>query len=239
MLSIIIPTYNEEKLLPMLLESIKAQDYRDYEVVVADANSTDKTREIAQRYGARVVGGGMPAAGRNRGAEAAKGKKFLFLDADVILPSRDFLGKTLFEFDSKALDIATCFLEPISDKKIDKIFHNVYNFYTKKLSIFSPHAPGFCIFVRRHVHEAINGFDEEVKLAEDHDYTRRATNPGQFGFIECCRLPVSVRRFDRDGRANVAAKYVLCELHMATRGSVKSDIFKYRFGHDNDDEKYA
>ena len=43
--SIIIPTYNEEEYLPILLDSIKEQDFSDYEVIVADANSTDKTRE--------------------------------------------------------------------------------------------------------------------------------------------------------------------------------------------------
>jgi glycosyltransferase involved in cell wall biosynthesis len=239
MLSVIIPTYNEEGLLPTLLQSIKMQDYKDYEVIVADANSTDKTCEIARQYGARVVPGGLPAFGRNRGAEAARGEKFLFLDADVYLPQPDFLTRTLFEFDAKALDIATCFLEPISNKKIDKLFHEVYNFYSKKLSFVTSHAPGFCIFVRRHIHEAINGFNENIKLAEDHDYSKRARRVGQFGFLECFRLPVSVRRFDRDGRANVAVKYVLCELHMFTRGEVKSDIFKYRFGYDSHKDNHV
>ena len=79
MLSIIIPTYNEEEVLPNLLRSIKEQDYKDYEVVVADAKSTDKTREIAQKFDCRVVDGGLPGEGRNHGAEAAKGDRFLFL----------------------------------------------------------------------------------------------------------------------------------------------------------------
>lgn len=44
-LSIIIPTYNEELYLPKLLKSIEDQDFHDYEVVVADANSQDDTRK--------------------------------------------------------------------------------------------------------------------------------------------------------------------------------------------------
>ena len=50
-ISIIIPTYNEEEYLPVLLDSIKKQSYTDYEIIVADANSTDRTREIAEEYG--------------------------------------------------------------------------------------------------------------------------------------------------------------------------------------------
>ena len=46
--SIIIPTYNEEEYLPVLLDSIKEQDFNDYEIIVADANSSDRTREIAE-----------------------------------------------------------------------------------------------------------------------------------------------------------------------------------------------
>ena len=70
-LSIVIPVKNEETDLPKLLASIKAQTFTDYEVIVADAHSTDKTVELAQAAGAIVVEGGMPGSGRNRGAEAA------------------------------------------------------------------------------------------------------------------------------------------------------------------------
>src|SRR5687767_6578001 len=103
MLSIIIPTYNEEEYLPFLLRSIQAQSYKDYEVIIADASSTDKTRAIAAEFGARVVQGGLPGAGRNRGAEAAKGENLLFLDADVILPDPWFLQMTVGEFEKRKL----------------------------------------------------------------------------------------------------------------------------------------
>jgi len=235
MLSIIIPTYNEEEVLPQLLRSIKEQDYEDYEVVVADANSTDKTRELAQKFGCRVVDGGSPGEGRNRGAEVAKGDKFLFLDADVLLSHPRYLSNTMREFDRKAFDIATCKIDPMSDRRADRLFHWVYNHYSTKISPIMPHAPGFCIFVRRHIHEKIKGFDEAIKLAEDHDYTQRAVKHGNFGFLTEL-VPVSVRRFDKDGRANIIVKYLFCEIYMFLFGSVKSDIFKYRFGYHKDED---
>lgn len=59
MISIIIPTWNEENYLPKLLECIKKQTYRDYEVIVADANSTDNTKAIAKKYDCKIVKGGL------------------------------------------------------------------------------------------------------------------------------------------------------------------------------------
>jgi hypothetical protein len=95
-----------------------------------------------------------------------------------------------------------------------------------------PHAHGFFIIVRKAVHEKIGGFDIRVQLAEDHDYAQRAVKVGAtFGVLMNEKLPVSTRRFLRDGHFRTAAKYVLCELHMVTLGSVKSDIFRYRFGY--------
>ena len=75
-LSIIIPTYNEEEYLHKLLDSIKSQSFSDYEIIVADANSKDNTREIAISYGCKVVNGGLPAIGRNNGAKVAEGRLF-------------------------------------------------------------------------------------------------------------------------------------------------------------------
>ena len=54
-ISIIIPAYNEEETLPSLLKSIKTQNFKDYEIIIADANSTDKTREdYLQKVGIMV-----------------------------------------------------------------------------------------------------------------------------------------------------------------------------------------
>lgn len=66
-ISVVVPALNEAAYLPNLLEALAAQTRPANEVIVADAGSTDGTPEIARRYGARVVKGGSPAAGRNAG----------------------------------------------------------------------------------------------------------------------------------------------------------------------------
>lgn len=236
-ISIVIPAYNEENFLPRLLRSIRRQTYRNKEVIVADANSADKTREIAESFGAKVVEGGPVAVGRNNGASKAKGDIILFLDADVVLPEPSFLSRIIAEFEKRKLDIATCLPYPLSDKKIDHAFHKIYNVYTKMLEALMPHTPGFCIMVRRHIHDKVGGFDEEVKLAEDHDYAQRAVKFGKFGLLRSSKIPVSIRRFERDGRVKVALKYFFCELHMLTMGSIKHDLFNYRFGYDKTEKK--
>ncbi|MEA3272161.1 MAG: glycosyltransferase [Patescibacteria group bacterium] len=231
MLSIIIPTYNEAQYLPRLLYSIKRQTFKNYEIIVADANSSDNTRAVAESVGCRVVSGGSPSEGRNYGAGVASGSIFLFLDADVVLASPYFLEKTIKEFERKKLGVATCRIKPLSDKKVDKFFHDFYNKYSRITRPVRAHAPGFCIFARKDVHQMIGGFDEGIKLAEDQDYVVRATKQGSFRILKSASLYVSVRRFNRDGRFNVAVKYLFCELYMLTGGRIRSDIFNYTFGH--------
>ena len=92
-ISIIIPTKNEEDFLPLLLKSIKKQTYSNYEIIVADAGSSDNTKEIAKKSGCKLVKGGYPDEGRNKGAEKASKKSniFIFMDSDIILPSKNFI----------------------------------------------------------------------------------------------------------------------------------------------------
>jgi glycosyltransferase involved in cell wall biosynthesis len=233
--SLIIPTKNEEKMLPKLLDTIKAQTFRDYEVIVADAHSTDDTAKIATSYGAKVVEGGMPGPGRNKGAVAASGEIIAFFDADVQLPSNRFLEDCINEMDKKGLDVATCKVRPISRKPIDRALHEVYNAYVVATEKVRPHAPGFCILVRRHAHQGIKGFDEQVVFAEDHDYVQRAKKHGHaFGILRSHPIAASVRRLEKDGRLSIALKYIFGELHMLTKGSIKEDIFEYKMGGDKE-----
>lgn len=240
MLSICIPCKNEGKNLPVMLRSIKEQTFTDFEVIVAvSPDTTDDTRKVAASFGARVVVGGMPGTGRNRAADVAKGDLLLFLDADGMLPDPWFLQMTVAEFQKRRLGVATCLLEPMSDKVADKIFYDLFNFFVLMTRDFAPQAPGACIYAQCSVHQAIQGFDEEIRLAEDSDYAFRAAKKFRFGVLRTSKIPVSVRRLDRDGRLNVYTKLIMVEIYKRTKGQIKTDIFNYRFDHWDEAHKTA
>lgn len=237
--SVVVPTLNEEKDLPHLLEALANQTFRDFEVIIADAGSSDSTRDIASAHGYRIVDGGLPGPGRNAGADAATGDYLLFLDADV-LPEPDFLQSMIAEATERNLAIATCPAEPATNHVADALILSSYNAYVLLTQSIWPHAPGFCILIKRDLHIAMDGFDETIHVAEDADYTKRAARRGQFGMIVTARIPVSTRRFQNDGRFLTSIKYVTWDLHRALFGEItrdKSDLFTYKFGHHNNNEE--
>ena len=230
MLSIIIPTLNEENYLPRLLNCIKKQNFKDYEIIVADANSKDKTRKVAKDFGCKIVKGGLPAKGRNEGAKIIKEDLILFLDGDALLPE-DFLEKTLKEFKQRNLDIASFILTPISKRKYPKILFNI--FYNYPLRFFEKkwaHAM-IAILVKNNLHESLKGFDEEIKIGEDHYYVQQGSKLGKFGVIKTTEIFTSLRRFRREGWIRVGLKYGLGEVYMKLFGPIKREIFKYEFNY--------
>ena len=236
MLSIIISTLNEENYLPLLLESIKKQNFDGYEIIVADAGSKDRTVEIAKDYGCKIVPGGLPAKGRNQGARFAQGDLLLFLDADVILPENS-LEKLLREFEDRNLKVAGSFLQSQSENKIVRFFyHFMYNWPILFLEQVLPHASGF-ILIKKDLHQKIRGFNEEMKLAEDHCYVREASKLGKFGILKSITTFVSPRRFEQDGWLKTSLKFLLCELYITFLGPVKTDIFIYHFDPYQEDER--
>lgn len=228
MLSIITPTLNEEDYLPLLLESIKKQNFTDCEIIIADGGSKDRTIEIAKNYGCKITLGGSPAKGRNEGAKIARGDLFLFVDADSTLPSH-FLSKLIKEFEKRKLDLASFPIYP-QGNIIDKICYGIYNYWSWISQKFLPHATQ-TVLVKREIHQKISGFDEEIKIGEDHAYARAGAKFGKFGFLSMPPLLTSARRFEREGRLKTYLTFLLAGFYMMIFGNVKSDIFKYRFPH--------
>lgn len=85
-ISVVIPTYNRGSFVEHAVDSVLAQTYKDYEIIVVDDGSTDDTREKIQSYGDRVrylyQENRGPSAARNRGIMSASGKYIAFCDSD-------------------------------------------------------------------------------------------------------------------------------------------------------------
>lgn len=86
MISCIVTTKNEEKVIGALLESVKGQSYKDTEIILVDNNSEDETKKIAEKFGAKVFNKGPErSVQRNFGVDKSRGKFVLILDADMVL----------------------------------------------------------------------------------------------------------------------------------------------------------
>lgn len=238
MLSIIIPTKNEEKYLPVLLASIKRQSFSDYEIIVADNESPDRTRAIAESFSCRVVLGGLPAAGRNHGAAVAKGDIILFLDADTELPDPDFLKDALGEFVERRLAMGV----PIAITEgnfLDRLFFRWWNYFVASSQLVKPLAGGWCIFVKRELHEKLGGFDEKLMLGEDSDYAQRGAKLGKFRFMLKAKIKVSSRRLKKEGYLKILYQDLGLGIYLLTHGKMdETNRFGYEFDiYDKQDKK--
>ena len=229
--SIIIPTYNEEEYLPVLLESIKEQDFDDYEVIVADANSTDRTREIAEEYGCIVVDGGLPGVGRNNGAKVAKGEYLLFLDSDLQL-TEDYLRDVLYEFQIENAGIAITQMKPLSNKVQDKIFHDFANYFMISVEKIKPHGAGcYGIIAKRELHEKCGGFDESLTFGEDTDYIERLAKEERFKVLRNAKIGVSTRRLEEEGITTLIQQYGKSTVNDFLGRRTEASDLNYNFSH--------
>lgn len=227
-LTVVVPTLNEAERLPVLLELLAGQTHPPDAIVVADAGSTDATREIASTAGAIVVQGGKPARGRNAGAAVAATDLLLFLDADDE-PQDDWIELALAEFDARKLAVAAGQVEPLERDAANILACEVVNLYLQLMQYIAPHAPGFCILIRRDLHEQIGGFDETVVLAEDHEYVQRAAGLGKFRVLRSAPMRTSMRRIEKEGLVTLAFKYLYSELYVVTGRPIREIPFEYEF----------
>ncbi|MBN1374325.1 glycosyltransferase [Candidatus Dojkabacteria bacterium] len=176
-ISIIIPTKNEELLLPRLLQSISCQEFQPTEIIVADNNSTDKTVEIAKRFSAIITKGGMPAKGRNNGAKIATQPILFFIDADVILPDKQLLKRAYTQFTEEELDVASSTVS-YDEESLKTLPARVMNALTKlgnslsRLNTCVNLQCGAIMIIKRDVFDKYGGFPEEILHAEDSVFIR-------------------------------------------------------------------
>lgn len=231
MLSIIIPTLNEEKYLPRLLQNIKRQNFSDYEIIVSDGNSEDKTKEIASAENCVLLvdENRSPARQRNKGAAAAKGDTLLFLDADTEL-SDELLVKVYTEFKRRNLSVAGFYLHFNSKKFIYRLFELFYHSTCWLGQYFFPASVGVGILASKTKHDQIKGFDESIFIGEDYDYINRLSKLGRYRMIKSAFLYFSVRRLEKEGVIRVLWKWFKGGGYFLLKGPIRKKIVEYEFG---------
>ena len=196
--SIVIPAWNEEHCIDNLLADIAKQTQKADEVIVVDANSTDKTRDIIKQYAHIKILKTKPSIPyqRNVGARAAKNDIIIFLDADCEI-SENFLQKAISELIEKDLAIACPFY--LCHTKNLFILAFVY-FINAGLFLFQkilPSGAGNCIIIKKSVFEKSNGFDETLQF-EDIEFIRRIGKKHRFAMLSSYVF-ASPRRFYEEG----------------------------------------
>ena len=207
-ISVVIPTLNEGKYIETTLFHVKR--LKPYEIIVADSHSDDDTVKIAKKYGCRVVQAKRGAAsyGRNAGGHAAKGDVIVFLDADsIVFPNIFDVVKK--DFKNKKVMGWTCTIYGFTPSWKEQIIYNMSNNIVDFLTTYvkKPHAAGIVIAVRRGIFKKVNGFDENLKVMEDHDFAARVGKFGTFKFSKKTCVYTSTRRMDKWGGFGLIKKY--------------------------------
>jgi glycosyltransferase involved in cell wall biosynthesis len=214
--SFIIPAFNEEKRIGNLIGSLKKlQKDWDYEIIVADGNSTDKTRIIAEKLGAIVIKDNENAPktianGRNTGASLASGELLIFCDADTLIKEPDnFLTNIFSVFEDQEISGGAPLISIFPDESTrkDKIFHYLYNTIIRFSFIINvPLCGGQCQIVRADAFREINGYDENIVHTEDSDLFRRLSKTGKLHFFSDLIVYESPRRYRYNGYISLLIK---------------------------------
>ena len=209
LLTIVIPTYNEEKYIARTLYAIVAQSKTTgIQIIVADAKSTDNTRSIVESIGfelglnIKIIDGGLPAVGRNAGAKLATTPYVLFLDADVTFTSRQVIKEALNEI--IAGDYEMLSTTPVYKGEFDvraSIMFGINKYITWFLSKVEPFAIGGFTMVNRQLFIALGGYDEKVTQSEDWLLSKRIL-PHNFKLIPGL-MTQDNRRFKKYGYWNM------------------------------------
>lgn len=194
--SVVVPTYNEEKYIKNLLESVKRQTVEPIEVILVDA-SDDKTREIAAKYGAKVVNQDVRRVSwaRMRGFHEAKGDIIISSDADTILAD-DYVEQVTSAF-SKPDKVAIFGPVYLHDGPL------IFKFFSRTLfSIFlrfsvlirRPNLNGMNFACTKDAYTKSGGFDPEMVTAEDVYLGAKLLKIGKIKYVPGVKVYTSARR---------------------------------------------
>lgn len=234
LVSVIIPAYNEEKYLPKTLKALQNQLHPnfDYEIIVADAQSTDKTAEIASQFGAKVLSVPKinPAFARHKGVEAAGGEIIACVDADTPVP-KDHLATVVSEFakDPEAVGL-TGIIEgwggPFWQNFIYKWANTLFCKLNFLLGRYGFQGQSFAF--RKSAFERIGGFNTKLHTGEDFDLGYRLSKIGKIKLIPKTFGISSIRRV-KEGPLKTVSRGFLSYLRV---------VWKFPFGKKSEKEAF-
>jgi glycosyltransferase involved in cell wall biosynthesis len=203
--SVVVAAFDEEVFIAEALGSVLAQTYRDVEVIVVDDGSSDRTAEIAQQFGVRVLR--QPhegaAAARNAGLAVAAGEYWTIFDADDVMPPERCAAQVAHlethPEHGMVLGLAEAFVTPGEPRPAH---------YNPAWDDGPYHGHLGTMMARRAAFDAVGDFDSSLLLGEDLDWHARAKESSIVaGQVELVTLRYRIHRGNTssDARANQLA----------------------------------
>lgn len=205
MLSIIIPTYNEEEHIGRLLDALNTQKGNEDEIIVVDSYSKDRTAEIAEEKGAKVLLKEKKGIGlaKTEGSKHAKNHLLVHLDCDCV-PHPDFLDRIKSHFKNDPTLIALCGIDLYhSESGFWKVLYNAYSVPVFWLAKVTHRITGKYWLaannnvIRKDVFFSVGGYRSVV--CEDNDLMKRLPPSRNVKYDPDLVVTLSDRRFREDG----------------------------------------
>ncbi|MFH0733901.1 MAG: glycosyltransferase [bacterium] len=236
--SIIIPTLNEEKLLPKLLKQLSSSDLKnkfDYEIIISDGGSKDNTILIAEKYANKVFVHKENfkqniAMGRNKGREFAKSEILVFLSGDSIIADPEKLFLRIIDKVKNDKYIAfTCAVKvfPAETKFIDRVFQTFYNNYFHSLNLIGVGmGRGECNVVKSEIFDLLNGYNEKIVAGEDFDFFKRIRRKGKIYFARDIFIYESPRRYREFGHFRLLLTWLINSIFVVLAKKSLSKVWR-------------
>lgn len=215
--SIIIPAYNEESCIKETLQCVFKQNYPDFEVIVVDNNSTDKTADIAESMGVVVLSETRKGTqwARECGRAVATGEIIANLDADC-LPNPDWLQNGVKHFSNNKVVAVGGPYDYYDARKSFRIFslvfqktiYRLFNFLMQKFNRGAVLIGGN-VFLRSETLEKIGGYNTDIVFyGDDTDTAKRMSKEGIVVFDTKLVIKTSARRLKSQGSFKISIIYI-------------------------------
>lgn len=224
--SIIIPCKNEEKYIGKLLESLVLQRLpNNFEILIADAGSTDGTLGIIELYvgllpNLRVIGGGLPSFGRNEGVKVSRGNILLFIDSDGYFRDNDIIIESVKLLGS-GYDLLGCLLN-IERNWFIRFIYFWTNIIIRLSKFDKPFVVGTYFMIRKDRFLELGGFDEDLMHCEDYFLSIGISNT-RFIIINKY-IYTDDRRFRKMGKINIIFYFIRNMFNKNNKEYFKKDV---------------
>ncbi len=197
LITVIMPCYNTERYINQAIESILNQTYKNFELIVIDDGSNDKTYDLAREYerkdnrvkvlknkNSKGIAGAM-----NTGLDLAKGKYITRMDSDDLSKPERLMKQYKFLCENKEYNACSVNIYAIDKKgkrKSETLFKNIKNLPKEWIMIYDNPVPNAPIMYSSNIIKKNNlKFDEKLKTAEDYSFlSNYIINGGKITMLE-------------------------------------------------------